>query len=590
MAENEGTRQTEEAKVVCQTPDVCLTPIGDKKVPVPYQIIATFEKVEEVSNNVRFTRMQVFTVDSRITEVTGDEPGKDGGLVSTCNVGYVKAVTHSTTVRVNKAWVVYNDSLMEMNCDGREGAGNTQGRVVYMKVSQMTVINDDGSFSGETNPTMEVEPEELPWYERAWNATKEAAGEAWEFTKELNSEYKLVERGLGVLQTGGGIGEMVLGAIGVVAPEPVTTGLGAVAVAHGADTTWAGLNQIWTGEFQSTFTEQGATALAEAAGASEGTAGWVGTGVDFVAGLNPGSMGSNIAQEAAEQAAREAAERAAREAAERAAQEAAERAAREAAERAAQEAAEKAAQEAAEKAAQEAAEKAAQEAAEKAAQEAAEKAAQEAAEKAAQETAEEATEEAAERAAQEAGEQTAQEAGEAAAENGVRVTKKKKKKKSKREQYMGRTPGKKSRTGREVQERMAAEGKLRELPDGTKEVLGPDGKWYPIDETDMGHLRDAVEYWNTEGYQYGAKSQEVRDFMLDPDNYELEPSSINRSRGATLGQTQRYRDPAPPSGGGTSGGGSTSGGSSGGGSSGGGSTSGGSSGGGSSGSGSGGGG
>lgn len=45
-----------------------------------------------------------------------------------------------------------------------------------------------------------------------------------------------------------------------------------------------------------------------------------------------------------------------------------------------------------------------------------------------------------------------------------------------RNRYMGRTPGKKSRTGREVQERMRKGGKLREVW-GETEFLASNGKW-----------------------------------------------------------------------------------------------------------------
>src|SRR5471032_38232 len=61
--------------------------------------------------------------------------------------------------------------------------------------------------------------------------------------------------------------------------------------------------------------------------------------------------------------------------------------------------------------------------------------------------------------------------------------------KSLRERYLGRTPGKNSRTGRKVQERMQAEGKLRNGPDGT-EFKASDGEWYPLKDADMAHNAD----------------------------------------------------------------------------------------------------
>ncbi len=125
-----------------------------------------------------------------------------------------------------------------------------------------------------------------------------------------------------------------------------------------------------------------------------------------------------------------------------------------------------------------------------------------------------------------------------------------------RQEYLGATPGKRSRTGREVIERMRGEipppgGRIRGTePDEQVFTQGPQGEgWYHIDSMDMGHLHDAVTYWNesgpwgSAGRTYGPRSPEVRTWMLDPANYELEHYSINRSRGSILGQTTRYRDP-----------------------------------------------
>ena len=53
----------------------------------------------------------------------------------------------------------------------------------------------------------------------------------------------------------------------------------------------------------------------------------------------------------------------------------------------------------------------------------------------------------------------------------------------------------------------------------------------------MAHKVDAVSWWNEIGRKYGAKSPEVRKFMLDSENYYLEHYSINRSQGAKLNQT-----------------------------------------------------
>lgn len=110
---------------------------------------------------------------------------------------------------------------------------------------------------------------------------------------------------------------------------------------------------------------------------------------------------------------------------------------------------------------------------------------------------------------------------------------------SKRRKFLGNTPGKNSRTGREVIERMRAKGDIISV-DG-EDMLKFDGQLVPLSKCDMGHAPvDAVTYWNKTGINHGPRSPEVRKWMLDSNNYALQPSSWNRSQGARLGQT--YND------------------------------------------------
>ncbi|NUL38953.1 RHS domain-containing protein [Kosakonia sacchari] len=104
-----------------------------------------------------------------------------------------------------------------------------------------------------------------------------------------------------------------------------------------------------------------------------------------------------------------------------------------------------------------------------------------------------------------------------------------------RNNYLGRTPGKKSRTGREVIERMRNEGKIQDVA-GETYFQASDSNWYPLREADMSHTVDAVTWWNETGRYLGPKSRPVRSWMLDSKNYYLDHYSINRSQGAMLGQ------------------------------------------------------
>ncbi|GKQ48979.1 hypothetical protein PSTH2693_27505 [Pseudomonas syringae pv. theae] len=108
-----------------------------------------------------------------------------------------------------------------------------------------------------------------------------------------------------------------------------------------------------------------------------------------------------------------------------------------------------------------------------------------------------------------------------------------------RTDYVGRTPGKSSKTGRAVIEDMRSQGRIRGEGVDMTFKSSKDGKWYSVTEADMAHKTDAVTYWNTKGGYFGAKSSEVRQWMRDPKNYELEHFSINRSAGAKLKQVYR---------------------------------------------------
>ncbi|MGH7455395.1 MAG: DUF4150 domain-containing protein, partial [bacterium] len=168
MATNEGIRKTDEAIVVATTPDVCMTPVGSAMAPVAYQILARFDKIMREVMNVRMTGQETITTGSRITQVSGDEAGTGGGVMSGLNRGYCRAITYSKTVRANGEFILYHSTEMWMNCSGPEGPGNTKGKVIYLKVEAFVKISSNGEFIGETNPQeIKLEtPEEIREFER----------------------------------------------------------------------------------------------------------------------------------------------------------------------------------------------------------------------------------------------------------------------------------------------------------------------------------------------------------------------------------------------------------------------------------------
>lgn len=111
-----GARKNSIFKAVCLLPNVCKTPMGPNMVPVPYPIIADLGNSIEVATTVRFNEDPVFLLsDSLITKVTGNEAGTGGGMKSGVNVGKVRAIRSSTTVRVEKKYVVRHGDECEMN-------------------------------------------------------------------------------------------------------------------------------------------------------------------------------------------------------------------------------------------------------------------------------------------------------------------------------------------------------------------------------------------------------------------------------------------------------------------------------------------
>jgi hypothetical protein len=101
---------------------------------------------------------------------------------------------------------------------------------------------------------------------------------------------------------------------------------------------------------------------------------------------------------------------------------------------------------------------------------------------------------------------------------------------TRRDLFMGSTPGKTSGVGNAVKARMKALGKYN--PTTNQFFNARDNTWYPLSQADMGHVIDSSVWWNSNGRFKGPKDPEVRQFMTDPDNYEFEESGQNQARGA----------------------------------------------------------
>jgi hypothetical protein len=120
-----------------------------------------------------------------------------------------------------------------------------------------------------------------------------------------------------------------------------------------------------------------------------------------------------------------------------------------------------------------------------------------------------------------------------------------------RDYYMGPTPKKSDPVGQAVIARMRSEGKIvGDNVRSPRSALGvplPAGqvRLVPISACAMGHVIDAVLWWNTNGRFTGPQSPEVARFMTDPLNYEIEPQDSNSLRGSLMGgRGNKYEDSA----------------------------------------------
>jgi len=83
MANGSIATKTADYTLVSMAPDVCWTKVGKSWRPIPYNITHTMDNSENVSPNVFAGGKEAFMHgESFITGVTGDEPGRRGGIVT----------------------------------------------------------------------------------------------------------------------------------------------------------------------------------------------------------------------------------------------------------------------------------------------------------------------------------------------------------------------------------------------------------------------------------------------------------------------------------------------------------------------------
>lgn len=495
-----------DAIAVCKSPDFCKTPVGSATPPIPYMVFGKGGDDKKYPKSVKSNGLTLKTTDSKFTKTYGDEPGIAKGVKSGTVGDVVEPVTKSSVVRIEGQWVIRHGDKCTLN------KGNCPGEYIHVK-SVEAPTPPDGSNEEPTffewvqekseayrkHRTAGSQPRQIG--QKALDYVGEKGGELWDATTDAYDRYsddptligqdikevwdttptvvrELAEAGKELTKDGyeyaGKLKEGAGNVAGYVINNPIQS----------AKNVWEWRVDLekkaykWAADTAvkgATHFKDGVTEAYNEDGIV-GVKGYLdGTAETIVAAVGMAVYDPTKKAKAVGQAAKVASE----------------------------------GLEAAGNAAQQAAKA-------KAAQEAAELAAKEAAEAAAKK-----------KAAQGGSKKKPNSSG----KNGVRSTGKL----SRRLKTVGRTPGKKSKTGREVRERMREEGKLRTNRKGKDEFFDErTQKWHPVDtkDTHMGHHPvDAVDYWNSTGKHHGPKSPEVRKWMLDSDNYRFEYGPANNAAG-----------------------------------------------------------
>lgn len=113
---NETATKSKRFYCVSLVPDICKTPIGPARPPIPYSIIGEFAEATDVSPNVKSLSEPVILFQrSTIPTVKGDEPGTAGGIKSGTYGKRVETKTASATLRANGTATVQEGCEVWMN-------------------------------------------------------------------------------------------------------------------------------------------------------------------------------------------------------------------------------------------------------------------------------------------------------------------------------------------------------------------------------------------------------------------------------------------------------------------------------------------
>lgn len=116
MADEQITAKHSDFVLISLVPDVCLTPIGNSIVPIPYPITHDLGASEQCSEDVFVDGEPAFLHQlSFVDDVQGDEPGTKGGVISGVYTKISHSLQHSGSVYINGHAIVRTGDLVQMN-------------------------------------------------------------------------------------------------------------------------------------------------------------------------------------------------------------------------------------------------------------------------------------------------------------------------------------------------------------------------------------------------------------------------------------------------------------------------------------------
>ncbi len=118
MSDKMALRKDSAQYAISTVPDVCLTPMGSSKVPVPYVSTGFYGNSTRTAKTVRWNGKEAFTTHSRIKSTIGTEPGVHKGVSDSGHLGPAKIPKGSQSTNIEGHELTRKTDKTELNMSG----------------------------------------------------------------------------------------------------------------------------------------------------------------------------------------------------------------------------------------------------------------------------------------------------------------------------------------------------------------------------------------------------------------------------------------------------------------------------------------